>query len=144
MAVSCLVLAGFALNFPIRHWLQYHTFAPVKDPVIIDGLGYMSPLFLGFGFIFLLWAFWFSMSARNQSISIFHGTISWRGATGKMRINCRYEEVVTLSFRQSWHKHTYSCEVGTTRGPIRWDSNISSADQLLRLAKTLAKQHETM
>jgi hypothetical protein len=142
MAGACLGLSLIALYFPVSHYATYHTFGAVNEGTILDGLGYIAPMFLVFGVGFLLTAVWFLLSALNQSISVFHGTICWRGILGKIRVNCRYEEAVAFSLRLSWHKGSYSCEMETTRGPIRWDSNISSAETLLKIAKRLAQQHD--
>lgn len=144
MAIVCASLAALALFFPVSHFLTYHTLKAVNDGTTLDGLGYMNPLFVICGTLFLLWSVWFLLSSLNQSVSIFHGTICWRGILGRIRVNCRTEEVVAFSLRLSWHKGSYSCEMSTTRGPIRWDSNISSAEALLKLAKRLAQQHDTI
>jgi hypothetical protein len=142
-SLGCLAIAVLALYFPVRHYFLFHTLGPATDSILqFDTMAYATPAFMAFGLMFLAWAVWFFLSSRNQSISLFHGVITWTGVTGRKRLQCAYAEVLTLSLRQSWHKNTYSCEVGTAKGPIRWDSSISSASSLLALAKRLARQND--
>lgn len=136
MAITCLGFSLLLLSIPLRQYALYRSLKATYLPgQTWDALGGLSPLFLALGILFVLWSVFYFYSSRNQTISFVNGWIVWRGATGKIRLRCRYNELIALSLRQSWHKGAYYCEVETAQGPMRWDSSISSAARLLSVAR---------
>lgn len=143
--VMGFITLGFtlvALSIVFWHLRTMHSLWAVNNGILWDVNGYLSPVFLFFGLMFLAWTIFYFMSSRNQMITIVNRTISWRNFLGKVKVQAHFAEVQALSLRQSWFRDAYTCEVKTFRGTIRWDSSVSSAAALLALTKKLARQQD--
>jgi len=88
---------------------------------------------------------WLAMSMLRERIICKDGRIVWRDWTGRERLNISSDEVsqggMTWSIgRAAWGGSQIPYRVETSRGPIRWSSDIEYCEVLCLYMRGLSKQ----